>query len=697
MPKRKADGIGFAPGPFGSAKKRTGVRKYSKQRWKNFKSRMGYYGYKKHGFPTQSYVTYHQRDDNSLAMYGPSRKLASDAQKMQRDQDRMVGRGMYVDQGLYTGRGTPSNRGSYLSQYKHLRKKYVGRKNVRALGNLAGGFAGNAAAMAAGKMLGPQAGALIGGIAGKATSKFIGGGRGNYNTNVLVDGSSYTPMSFASMTDEQGDMICTHSEYVRDIYGNPADSDFEVQCLNINPGLEQTFPWLSQIAQNFDEYVMIQCLFTFRSTLTDVISDNNGQVGQVVMVTQYNVDKTAFAQKHLMMQYNGSQSSRSTESALHGIECDPAKLSGTEGKRIRTKPLAKGNLMDYDHAKFQLAVSNTPVGIANQTIGELWVSYKVLLRKPKFFTSLGYGISCDRFLGHGDGTQGGNGVSGQDPFGLLFDGTIGRPLVAKDNSIGIHCSAVQGDNSTINPTITDFSLWNYSSTGTPASVLTADAAGVHNLTDIDTVLRNSNDATAGGAAATYGCWIRLIFPAHIAGNYEITVHGEANTANLDQVGQDLSTTACAIAGNVHPIFDLVTGGFPLAASGSSFVRRSNTTITGQAGSAVAPGVGVTGTPAQGILAIYHVHVEIASKGKDNVIYIPLMSPSNTLGQGWDQCAVKVTEYASNRELVGPTYVDNTGTEQDTHIQYMASTVNDNVTDTNADGPTPSRGRYRQLT
>ena len=637
---------------------------------------MSYYGKWKYGYPKDSYMLYPQRTEASLARYGLTRAGATAQQLAARDADRMVGRG------IYTG---ALGRGSYLSKLRKSAKK------VSSFARKHQGLARNV-----GMIVAPQATAATDAYlkrTGMGTK--IGNlleGRGSYNTNVLIEGSSYTPAAFGSMTDEQGDMICTHSEYVRDIYGNPSDSDFEVQCLNINPGLEQTFPWLSQIAQNFDEYVMIQCLFTFRSTLTDVISDNNGQVGQVVMVTQYNVDKPAFAQKHLMMQYNGSQSSRSTESALHGIECDPAKLSGTEGKRIRTKPLQKGNLMDYDHAKFQLAVSNTPAGIANQTIGELWVTYKVLLRKPKFFTSLGYGISCDRFLGHGDGQVGGNGISGTDPFGLLFDGTPGRPLVAKDNSIGIHCSAVQGDNSTINPTLTDFSLWNYTSTGTPASILAPDASGVHTLTDIDTVLVNQNNANG----TTYGCWIRLIFPGHVAGNYEITLHTEANTNNLDDVVMDRSTTACALAGNVHPIFDLVSGGIPQAASGSSFVRRSNVHTTYGAGAAYSS-LQDDRRP-RGLLAVYHFHVEIASKGKDNAIYIPLQSPSDaSAAQGWDQTSVTITEYASNRELAGPTYVDNAGVEQETHVQYMASTVNDNVTDTNADGPTPSRGRYRLLT
>lgn len=601
--------------------------------------------------------------------------------------------------GIYTGMRsqTFSNRGRYRRRRRrgsyswHNFKRDVGKFRIRqVLGKQGARYFGGAAKSAANVQLAragiPPPVSSRRGDYPVATATLLGGGG---TTNSLIEGSGYPTMQAGSMLDEYNDLVVSHTEYVRDIYANPAGTTFEVQCLNINPGLEQTFPWLSQIAQNFDEYVMVQCIFTYRSTLTDVISDNNGQVGQVVMVHNTNVNKTPFGQKHLMMGYDGAQSSKTTEHAAHGIECAPDKRPGTErlafqgseGKFVRTKPLKKGELINYDLAKFQLAVAGTPDLLAHQTIGELWVSYTVRLRKPKFYTSLGYGISCDQFLGHGDGTSGGNGVSGSDPFGTLFDGTAGRPLVGKDNSIGCHVSAVQDDSTASNPTLANWNLWNYSSTGS------SDSTSAATLADISTVLVNGTDATG----TTYGCWIRIVFPAHVAGNYEITLHTEANTNNLDTVVGDLSNTACAIVGNIHPIFDLVTGGYPLAASGSSFVRRSNVSNNAQASAKFAGQGSGTQTQAFGVLAVYHFHVEIAERGKDNAVYIPLMSPNDaTSAQGWDQTALKITEYASNRELEGPMFVNAAGTEQDTHIQYMASTVGDNITEANSQHPTSSR-------
>jgi len=87
------------------------------------------------------------------------------------------------------------------------------------------------------------------------------------------------------------------------------------------------------------------------------------------------------------------------------VECDPDKLSGAEGKYIRANPIVVGqDLKTYDHGLFQLAVCNSPAAFVDQVIGELWVSYTVILRKPKFFTGKGLGISQDLFVS-GAGTE----------------------------------------------------------------------------------------------------------------------------------------------------------------------------------------------------------------------------------------------------------------------------------------------------
>jgi len=144
------------------------------------------------------------------------------------------------------------------------------------------------------------------------------------------------------------------------------------------------------------------------------------------MATNYNPAAGLFADKVVMMEYDGAMSQMVTQSMMHGVECDPDKLSGTHGKYIRNNPVLQNqDIKTYDHALFQLAVANSPTAFANQTIGELWVSYTVRLRKPKFYSSRGLGISQDIYVS-GNGTE--------TTTALL--GTSTAILTAQQNNIG---------------------------------------------------------------------------------------------------------------------------------------------------------------------------------------------------------------------------------------------------------------------
>jgi hypothetical protein len=84
---------------------------------------------------------------------------------------------------------------------------------------------------------------------------------------------------------------------------------------------------------------------------------------------------------------------------LHGVECDPRKLSMAVGKYTRAGPAQAGqDLNTLDHGQFFLAVDGIPATYANQILGELWVTYTVTLRKPKSFTNQGLGLASDIYI-----------------------------------------------------------------------------------------------------------------------------------------------------------------------------------------------------------------------------------------------------------------------------------------------------------
>lgn len=234
-------------------------------------------------------------------------------------------------------------------------------------------------------------------------------GRGAYTDNMevgneVMDGSHMQSAQIESAGDETGAICITNEEYVGDIYAPASTGIFDNTPFPLNPGLEQTFPWLSQLAANYEEYEFKQLVFKFKSAIQDVNSAN-GQVGTIITATNYNASQKLFPDKPSMSAYYGSVSSKTTDDQVSGVECDPHKLSGPAGHYVRTNPVLIGeDLKSYDHGIFQLATHNIPSSMLNGTLGELRVYYTVVLRKPKFLTARGLAITRALFVSNGGET-----------------------------------------------------------------------------------------------------------------------------------------------------------------------------------------------------------------------------------------------------------------------------------------------------
>jgi len=221
-------------------------------------------------------------------------------------------------------------------------------------------------------------------------------GRGDYTAvNSLITGGESVVPKFAA---DGSSVTISNVEYVKDIYAPGTQVPFTISSLSINPGLAVAFPWLSQLAANYQEYELQQCIYTFKSTIADFAAAS-GQVGQVIMATQYNPSLEQFADKETMMMYEGSMSCKTSSSMLQGVECDPAKLAATTGRKyVRTGNVASSeDLKEYDQGVLNIALVNPPATYLGQVMGELWVSYTVTLRKPRLNSLNGNNIPYDIF------------------------------------------------------------------------------------------------------------------------------------------------------------------------------------------------------------------------------------------------------------------------------------------------------------
>jgi len=256
-----------------------------------------------------------------------------------------------------------------------------------SIGGLVGGSLGNRrAGRAVGSFLGRAAGDYLGG------GGYIAAGSGEYGlaTNSLISGSSVAVPTMMG-GDEIGSIVVSHKEYLGNITGS---GRFENSAFQLNPGLPQTFPWLSQIAQNYEEYNFVQLMFTYTSLLSD--STAAGVIGSILMSTNYNAGQPDFTNSADMLNNIGTVSARPIDGPIiHGIECDDSK-NVQSSYYVRAGSVPSGeDIKSYDMGRFQIATEGMPAD--NELQGQLWVSYCVVLRKPKIFTAAGKGIGSDVF------------------------------------------------------------------------------------------------------------------------------------------------------------------------------------------------------------------------------------------------------------------------------------------------------------
>jgi hypothetical protein len=268
----------------------------------------------------------------------------------------------------------------------------------------------------AGAITGQRLGSMFGMPMLKGVGRWLGSGigtilgSGDYSVvgaapayNVLSNGNQIP--KFAST--KQTNIVC-HREYLGDIFGT---AGFNNTSYPLNPGMAVTFPWLSSIAQNYQQYKFHGIIFEFRPLITDFVT--NGAPGVVIMATNYNADVPIYTTKQEMENSEYAVSVKPTRDLMHGVECATTQTVLSE-LYIRSGDVTSGqDLRLYDLGNFQFATQANPV----QDLGELWVSYCVEFFKPVLPADVGGNV-----LSAGTNRTGATLAS---PFGTVVSGAFG--------------------------------------------------------------------------------------------------------------------------------------------------------------------------------------------------------------------------------------------------------------------------------
>ena len=349
--------------------------------------------------------------------FGPSWAGANEAQRDMRRRANMIGRGKY-------------------------NWKRGARRVGRGLGRAAMGLAKS------------ELKALTGmGVYGGAGRRL--GGRGEYTADApisntsdeIVEGKLFSAPHFDSGDAEghdSGSVIFSNQEFVQTIYGNDVGTTFESLSFAVNPGMAEVFPMLSQFANNFENYELIQCAFHFETLLDEgVFQSSTGQVGQIYMYSHKNPTAADF-QNPGEFHAAGAKPAATTKGQISGVECDPAQMSGLNNDGInvvRFFDVDNSEKAQYDQAKFQVAVSDTPDSLAGAALGRLYVSYKVRLIQPKLSSVMSRNQLTDIFSGQKSFTMTTQG--GANHYFPMFAGVDTALVAGSKNTIG--CQFVYTD------------------------------------------------------------------------------------------------------------------------------------------------------------------------------------------------------------------------------------------------------------
>lgn len=236
----------------------------------------------------------------------------------------------------------------------------------------------SAAGGALGSMFGPGA-SYVGGKIGEVISRVTGFGDYVIQENSLMRGGLSPPEVVNSIN--RGGVIVRHREYIGDINATIA---FTVSNFNINPGVQGTFPWLSQVAVAYEEYEFRGLIFEFKSLSSDAVlsSATSSALGFVAMATQYNAASPTFPDKKSLENYEYANSDKPSCSFMHPVECKRS-LNVDTHLYIRNGAVPIGqDQKTYDLGDFQIATGGMQA--ASGVCGELWATYEVELFHPKF-------------------------------------------------------------------------------------------------------------------------------------------------------------------------------------------------------------------------------------------------------------------------------------------------------------------------
>lgn len=377
------------------------------------------YGYYRPSYRSYGSYKYIAKLKKKLSNAQKRNRAATKMRKLMQDNE-VLKQGSAASQALY---GTALGPHNVLQSNARKAMAWKGEGDYKSILKYAsrglGGLVGAAQGYMQGGFGGLSGGALSGWNQGADFSKWAGWG--DYTSNQIAGGTS--SQISVNQQDMSGDIYVTRTEFVQNVVCSNTGagaSPFQITSFALNPGLSQTFPWLSQIAQNFTLYEFHGLMFQYKPTFTENAGSANN-LGKVIMATNYDPDASPFYTSVQMENYDYANACKPSDGLIHGVETKNSQQFGNM-QYLRTGASSRDKIFT-DIGNFYVATEGIPFSAAGQQIiGELWVTYSVKLSRAELYNSLlGQAINTDILQGTSSAAQ----------------LTTGTTLTKSTNSIGV--------------------------------------------------------------------------------------------------------------------------------------------------------------------------------------------------------------------------------------------------------------------
>lgn len=187
------------------------------------------------------------------------------------------------------------------------------------------------------------------------------------------------------MHKDKGVTRVTHREYVGDV---PMTVGFRCTSYDLTPFSAVTFPWLSQMADQYSQFKILGMIVEFRSLAANAVAGANAGMGSVSLSCCYDVWAAPPASKTESNNALYAVSCKPSESMQFAIECEPdvtvsqplfinpTRYGTPGGLPLATSPDPRA----YKFARLDLVTVGSSADYAGA--GELWITYDIMMLKP---------------------------------------------------------------------------------------------------------------------------------------------------------------------------------------------------------------------------------------------------------------------------------------------------------------------------